>query len=212
MARNRKTVLKNFSYLQCDDFAAYLSQMAAKGWHRQTYSRDEEEGITAMIFYTKENEDGSVECTLNEIYVINYGKYGMGFLSTEELIKSVVGEDIVFTLILENNIVNPLSQRNMIRSSQATNMYNNLAQTNAGQISNFTNDLLANSQAETANVLTKLMLMYMSGYNAISDTQKQSLETSQGNATTTHGDSQSGMSSSDIMQMALQVAMMAAGF
>lgn len=33
MARNRKTVLKGFSYLQCDDFAAYLSKMAAKGWH-----------------------------------------------------------------------------------------------------------------------------------------------------------------------------------
>ena len=33
MARNRKTVLKGFSYLQCDDFAAYLTDMAAKGWH-----------------------------------------------------------------------------------------------------------------------------------------------------------------------------------
>ena len=33
MAKNRKTVLKGFTYLQCDDFAAYLSQMAANGWH-----------------------------------------------------------------------------------------------------------------------------------------------------------------------------------
>lgn len=33
MARNRKTVLKGFNYLQCDDFAAYLTDMAAKGWH-----------------------------------------------------------------------------------------------------------------------------------------------------------------------------------
>ena len=33
MARNRKTVLKGFNYLQCDDFAAYLADMAAKGWH-----------------------------------------------------------------------------------------------------------------------------------------------------------------------------------
>ena len=33
MAKNRKTVLKPFTYLQCDDFADYLSAMAAKGWH-----------------------------------------------------------------------------------------------------------------------------------------------------------------------------------
>lgn len=32
-SKNRKTVRKPFSYLQCDDFAAYLSDMAAKGWH-----------------------------------------------------------------------------------------------------------------------------------------------------------------------------------
>ena len=86
-----------------DDRFKYFQMFSAngQGW----LHLNEEEGITAMIFYTKENEDGSVECTLNEIYVINYGKYGMGYLSTEELIKSVVGEDIVFTLILENNIV-----------------------------------------------------------------------------------------------------------
>lgn len=33
MGSNRKTVLKGFGYLQCDDFAAYLTEMAAKGWH-----------------------------------------------------------------------------------------------------------------------------------------------------------------------------------
>lgn len=33
MAKNRKTVRKGFTYLQCDDFADYLSQMAAQGWH-----------------------------------------------------------------------------------------------------------------------------------------------------------------------------------
>lgn len=31
--KNRKTVRKGFTYLQCDDFAAYLSDMAAQGWH-----------------------------------------------------------------------------------------------------------------------------------------------------------------------------------
>lgn len=38
MARNRKTVFKVFSYLQCDDFAAYLSHMAAKGWHFKEFN------------------------------------------------------------------------------------------------------------------------------------------------------------------------------
>lgn len=33
MGNNRKTVFKGFGYLQCDDFAAYLTEMAAKGWH-----------------------------------------------------------------------------------------------------------------------------------------------------------------------------------
>lgn len=111
----------------------------------------------------------------------------------------------------ENNIVNPLSQRNMIRSSQATDMYNNLVQSNANQIGNYANELLANSQAETAKVLGNLMLMYMNGYNVISDNQRQSLLTSQGNATSTQKNMESGMSSDDMMQMALQVAMLASG-
>ena len=57
---------------------------------------------------------------------------------------------------LENDIINPLSQRNMVRSSQATNMYNNL------------------------------LTYYLSGYDVLSDNQKQSLQTSAGNATRTN--------------------------
>ena len=33
MGTRRKTVLKGFDYMHCDDFAKYLSNMAAKGWH-----------------------------------------------------------------------------------------------------------------------------------------------------------------------------------
>lgn len=29
----RKTVLKNYQYIECDDFASYLHDMSAKGWH-----------------------------------------------------------------------------------------------------------------------------------------------------------------------------------
>ena len=33
MSAARKTVLRTFGYMRCDDFASYLSAMAAKGWH-----------------------------------------------------------------------------------------------------------------------------------------------------------------------------------
>lgn len=33
MRGNTKTVFKHFDYMHCDDFAKYLEEMAAKGWH-----------------------------------------------------------------------------------------------------------------------------------------------------------------------------------
>ena len=33
------TVKKGFDYLHCDDLAAYLSEMAAKGWHFKMWNR-----------------------------------------------------------------------------------------------------------------------------------------------------------------------------
>lgn len=113
------------------------------------------------------------------------------------------------TKSLENNIINPLSNRNMIRSSQATNLYDNLAQNNANQIGSYANELLANSQEETAKVLANLMMLYMNGYNAISDTQAQSLSTSQGNASKSQTTIQSDNLASQMMQMAMQVAVAA---
>lgn len=113
--------------------------------------------------------------------------------------------------IMENNIINPLSKRNMLRSSQATNMYNNLARNNAGQIANYAQELLGNSQKDTASMLANLMMMYMYGYNVLNDTQKQSLATSQGNATQTQTTSEgSPLDMSNMLQMATQVAMMLA--
>lgn len=108
---------------------------------------------------------------------------------------------------LENNIINPLSDRRMLRSSQATNMYNNLASTNASAIGNYANELLANSQNNTANMLSNLLLMYMNGYNVISDNQRQSLSTSQGNATQTSQTTQSGDLVSQLTNAAIQLAL-----
>lgn len=114
---------------------------------------------------------------------------------------------------LENNIINPLSNRNMVRSSQATNMYNNLAQTNASNVAAYANDLLAKSQDETAKTLSNLLLWYMNGYNTLSDTQRQSLSTSQGNATKTQNqtNSSSGFDAMQMAQLALTLALRSSG-
>ena len=85
---------------------------------------------------------------------------------------------------LENNIINPLANRNMVRSSQATNMYNSLAEAMNDSISNYTADLLANSQANTGNMINLLMNAYLQGHNAVNGNQALSLQTSSGNATT----------------------------
>lgn len=111
---------------------------------------------------------------------------------------------------MENNIINPLSKRNMVRSSQATDLYNNLATQNASSLASYANELLANNQTDMSSMLNTLMLLYMNGYNAVTDNQHQSLETSQGNATSTQKNTESGMSANDIAQLALQMAMMKA--
>ena len=50
---------------------------------------------------------------------------------------------------LENNIINPLSNRNMVRSSQATDLYKNLATSNTNATADFVNDLLSSSYVFT---------------------------------------------------------------
>lgn len=86
---------------------------------------------------------------------------------------------------MENSIINPLSNRNMIRSSQATDLYKNLSDTTTNSLAAYANDLLSASQDNTASVLNNLLAAYMQGYNVISDMQNQSLDTSKGNAQTT---------------------------
>ena len=84
---------------------------------------------------------------------------------------------------LENSIINSLSKRNMIRSSQATDMYNNLQANINDSIADYVNNLLVTSQENSAEMLNNLMQMYLNGYNVIASNQAQSLNTSQANAT-----------------------------
>ncbi len=104
---------------------------------------------------------------------------------------------------LENNIISPLADRNMIRSSQATNMYKNLSNNMTSNISSYINELLANSQQNSANMLNNMLSSYLKGFSAISANQAQSLKTSSGNATRTN--SSSSNNSSDMTDSAMQL-------
>lgn len=82
----------------------------------------------------------------------------------------------------ENNLINPLANRNMVRSSAATNMYNNFAKDQNDTISQFNNQLIADNTQDTSNLINQLMNIYLLGANlsnqAVSTAQKQSNQVS----------------------------------
>ena len=82
---------------------------------------------------------------------------------------------------LQNNIINPLANSNMIRSSQATNMYNNLS----NQSADYANDLIANNQNDTWNLINNLVSLYTLGYQGIGNEQNTSIQSSLGMGETT---------------------------
>ena len=152
--------------------------------------------------YTKTNNSGTVAgfqngTALNSIY--NFVNSSIDSLLNEYLqpnIDSTTSKAKIDTFTnslnsstrnnLENSIINPLSSRNMLRSSQATDLYKNLYNKNSDAVANYINDLLSSSQDNTAKVLTNLLSYYMQGANYLANMQNQSLRTSAGNATTTN--------------------------
>ena len=82
----------------------------------------------------------------------------------------------------ENNIINPLSKRNMLRSSQVGDLYKYLVNQNVSSVANYANDLIANSQDDTAKMLSNLLSYYMQGADYLTDMQNHSLKASSGNA------------------------------
>lgn len=82
---------------------------------------------------------------------------------------------------LQNNIINPLASNNMIRSSQAANMYNNLS----NQAADYSNQLIADSQNDTWNMINNLLSLYTSAYEGTAKEQNQSIQTSLGSGNTT---------------------------
>ena len=64
MKAKTKTVLKGFDYMHCDDFAGYLSDMAAKGWHFKEWTiglkfekGEPEQATYAVEVFTKASEN-----------------------------------------------------------------------------------------------------------------------------------------------------------
>lgn len=87
---------------------------------------------------------------------------------------------------LQNNIINPLASNNMVRSSQATNMYNNLS----NQSADYANHLLASSQNDTWNMINNLMNLYTTGYTGANNDISTALQAAVGkNSTTTSNSS-----------------------
>ena len=78
MGIHRKTVLKAFSYLRCDDFAAYLTQMAAKGWHFKEWGAGLifEKGTPEKVQYAVEVFiDGSEYDTRPDVHTQEFAEY-----------------------------------------------------------------------------------------------------------------------------------------
>lgn len=78
MGKNKKTVLKSFDYLHCDDFAAYLMDMSRKGWHFKewgaglVFERGEPEEITYAV---EVFIDGSEYTTRPEVETEEFAEY-----------------------------------------------------------------------------------------------------------------------------------------
>ena len=93
------------------------------------------------------------------------------------------------TNTLYNNIISPLANNNMLRSSQALNMYNNLSNQVNDSISDYANELIANSKANSWDTINNLMNLYTSGYQGIANETNNALQASVGNKTTTKSSS-----------------------
>lgn len=78
----------------------------------------------------------------------------------------------------ENNLINPLSSRNMMRSSVATDLGNKFQKDSTDAISTFNNSLIANNTADTSNLISTLMNLYLTGANL----GQQSISNARGDA------------------------------
>ena len=89
-----------------------------------------------------------------------------------------------YNSLLQNDIINPLVNSNMLRSSQATNMYNNAANQLADKYNDFTTDLLASSEENAYNRLKALYEAYAQGQAALAGDYNSAIQMANGNQST----------------------------
>lgn len=107
---------------------------------------------------------------------------------------------------LENSVINPLSARNMIRSSQATDLYKNLSNQTVNSLDDYITNLISESQSNSAKMINNLLAAYLSGYNLLADMQNRSLQASSGNATRVNsGGGESGSMLSTVLPIMLNM-------
>lgn len=85
---------------------------------------------------------------------------------------------------LQNNILNPLLNNNMIRSSQATNMYNNLSNQMNKSYADYLDSQIAGARDMYGSMIDKLVNMYTQGYTGATKEEGQSINASLGTGTT----------------------------
>jgi hypothetical protein len=85
---------------------------------------------------------------------------------------------------LQNQILNPLIGGNMVRSSEATNMYNNLANQNAKLLADYNDTALQQAYQRSKDLYDDYFSQYMNLYNGVNSNQNTSLNASSGNKTT----------------------------
>jgi hypothetical protein len=78
----------------------------------------------------------------------------------------------------ENNLINPLSSRKMMRSSVATDLGNKFQKDSTDAVSTFNNQLISSNVSDTSNLISTLMNLYLTGANL----GQQSISNARGDA------------------------------
>lgn len=86
---------------------------------------------------------------------------------------------------MQNNIISPLVRNNMVRSSQATDMYNNMYNQNAKLINDYSDKALQDAYNRNLNLYNTLFGNYSNLYQGVASNQNTSLNASSGNKKTT---------------------------
>ena len=86
---------------------------------------------------------------------------------------------------MQNNIISPLVRNNMVRSSQATDMYNNMYNQNSELMRDYNDKALQDAYTRNLNLYNTLFDNYSKLYQGVASNQNTSLNASSGNKKTT---------------------------